>query len=644
MLIPDHETATDFLNYEAISRTVIELLKNNSQQALSVGIHGDWGAGKSSILKMIESGLCQDERVACLWFNGWEFQGFDDAKAVLIESTITELSRQRPNVDKVKELSTRLIKRVDWLKWAKRGSGIALTLTTGLPSPDQIEAVVGNLKSLIGNPKAISQEEIQAKLEEAMSSLKPAEDAHVTEQIHQFREDFGNLLAEAKIDRLVVLIDDLDRCLPTTAIDTLEAIRLFLFVPRTAFVIGADEAMIEYAVRQHFPELPAASGPMPYARNYLEKLIQVPFRIPTLGIQETTIYVTLLLIESLVGTEHEGFQQLLRTAKTSLNKPWLGSGIRSSDVEAVEAQRKTELGETYVLSQQIGPILAEGSKGNPRQIKRFLNSLLIRHAIADAQGFGDSINQAVLAKLMLAERFQPDFYEYIAGRVMVAKEGAAEELRLLEEKATREDNVETSAKKDKNGKETTIDLSLDEATKQWLEREWLKRWLRIEPALAGRDLRPYVFIARDKRMIVVPELGDLDRLIENLCGPEIAVRSVEPEVKALSENDADQVFVSLRERVLSQGDFTAQPSGFHGMSIVAKHHPIFQSEVLSVLDGIADRELGIWVVRGWNEILTESAARERLHILMSQWATQDENSSLKKAAELSLSSLSKGTG
>ena len=73
--------------------------------------------------------------------------------------------------------------------------------------------------------------------------LKAAEGTRASpEQIHEFREEFKELLDEAKIDQLVVLIDDLDRCLPETAIDTLEAIRLFLFVPKTAFVIGADEA------------------------------------------------------------------------------------------------------------------------------------------------------------------------------------------------------------------------------------------------------------------------------------------------------------------------------------------------------------------------------------------------------------------
>ncbi len=67
MLIPDHETAVDFLNYEAISTTIVELLKENRQRALTIGIHGDWGAGKSSVLKMVEFALKRDEHVACLW-------------------------------------------------------------------------------------------------------------------------------------------------------------------------------------------------------------------------------------------------------------------------------------------------------------------------------------------------------------------------------------------------------------------------------------------------------------------------------------------------------------------------------------------------------------------------------------------------
>ena len=89
MLIPDYETEVDFLNCEAISSTVVELLKDKRNRALTIGVHRDWGVGNSSALKMIESELGQDSEVAVLWFNGWTFEGFDNAKTVLIESTIT---------------------------------------------------------------------------------------------------------------------------------------------------------------------------------------------------------------------------------------------------------------------------------------------------------------------------------------------------------------------------------------------------------------------------------------------------------------------------------------------------------------------------------------------------------------------------
>jgi putative protein kinase ArgK-like GTPase of G3E family len=49
VLIPDHETEVDFLNCEAISRTVVDLLRENRARALTVGVHGDWGAGKSEL-------------------------------------------------------------------------------------------------------------------------------------------------------------------------------------------------------------------------------------------------------------------------------------------------------------------------------------------------------------------------------------------------------------------------------------------------------------------------------------------------------------------------------------------------------------------------------------------------------------------
>ena len=90
MIVADNETAVDLLYYEAVAKTVVRVVSEKSDEPLSVGIHGDWGAGKSSILMMVEESFKDDECVLCIRFNGWLFQGFDDAKTVLIETLLHE--------------------------------------------------------------------------------------------------------------------------------------------------------------------------------------------------------------------------------------------------------------------------------------------------------------------------------------------------------------------------------------------------------------------------------------------------------------------------------------------------------------------------------------------------------------------------
>jgi predicted KAP-like P-loop ATPase len=73
MIVTDNETKVDLLNNEAIAKTIIELLREKPERAVTMGVHGDWVAGKSSILEMIENGLASDKDVLCIKFNGWRF-------------------------------------------------------------------------------------------------------------------------------------------------------------------------------------------------------------------------------------------------------------------------------------------------------------------------------------------------------------------------------------------------------------------------------------------------------------------------------------------------------------------------------------------------------------------------------------------
>ena len=357
--------------------------------------------------------------------------------------------------------------------------------------------------------------------------------------------------------------------------------------------------------------------------------------------------MTLLLVQSIVGEYHDGFDNLLAKGKDSLREPWHGVGLSQTDVQKVDEAAKDELNSAFVLAQQIAPILADGTKGNPRQIKRFLNALLVRQVIANARGFGEQIKQPVLAKLMLAERFQPDFYEHVSMQAMSANDGRVSDLAGLEstgnsEKANGTSKGTTRAKGEatdkKGGREKSTEQQAEIA--KWLERDWLTRWLQLEPELAAEDLRPYVFVARDRRLPVgAAAQGGLETLISKLCGARLEIRAIEPEVKSLSAADAGIVFNGLRERVLGVGSFATAPRGIDGLAIVAKHHPHLQGEVVALLESFDPKDLGLWVVRGWNEAITERQARGKLIDVMRGWGEQNDNTMLKSAAPSAISTL-----
>ncbi len=629
MLIPDHETAVDLLNYQAISRTINSLLQKNREKPVTIGVHGSWGAGKSSVLKMIEEDISQNKDTLCLWFNGWTFQGFDDAKTVLIETIVEELRRKRSSTGKVKEISASLLKRIDWLKVTKKAANYAVTATTGIPTLETLN----DFKDVLVGLKDASPEDVQEGIKAANELLKPVEPTSVPEVMHQFREEFQELLEAAQIKQLVILIDDLDRCLPKTAIETLEAIRLFLFVPKSAFIVAADEAMIEYSVKQHFPDLPYSHEPTSYARNYLEKLIQVPFRIPSMGAQETKAYITLLLVQNIVGEEHKGFEELLETTKQKIIKPWDAQPLRLSEIEAVDAAHKPALSEAFLIGQQIGEKLTEGTSGNPRQIKRFLNSMLLRTAIADALGFGEEIDQKTLAKLMLVEMAHKDFYDDLSRLVIQSPTGIVKELKFLEA-------VDHKTKKAKSKKDDEPEELIPENIQKWVDQLHLKSWAAIEPPLQGIDLRPYVFVARDKRLIIADGVGvdKLSEIKQNLLKNKIVAAGETTKIKELLPDDVERLFQDLREELLKSDTRGSEPKALAGLKLIAEHHPKHQAELFQTITSIEPKKLGSWAVKGLGSSLSSPELEKSIQEFTVQLSQQTENLTLKQVAQSVLTS------
>src|ERR1700674_3075939 len=132
MILSDNETKVDLLNNEAIAKTIVMLLRERTDQPVTIAVHGDWGAGKSSVLEMIDASLNSQDRVLCLKFNGWRFQGFEDAKIALIEGIVTGLIEKRPLLTKAGDAVKDIFHRIDMLKAAKKVGGLALTAYAGL--------------------------------------------------------------------------------------------------------------------------------------------------------------------------------------------------------------------------------------------------------------------------------------------------------------------------------------------------------------------------------------------------------------------------------------------------------------------------------------------------------------------------------
>ncbi|EON1806178.1 MULTISPECIES: Qat anti-phage system ATPase QatA [Enterobacterales] len=639
MFLNDQETATDLLYYEAIARTVVKLIDHTPDAPITIGVHGDWGAGKSSVLKMLEASYEGKNKTLCLWFNGWTFEGFEDAKTVIIETLVEELMQARPGCIKVAAAAKKVLRRVDWLKMARKAGGLAFTAFTGIPTMDQLKSVYELASGILSNPQDnISVDDIKNFADRAGDFIKEADSDGETlpKHIHAFREEFKDLLNVAEVEKLVVIVDDLDRCLPKTAIETLEAIRLFLFVEKTAFVIGADEAMIEYAVREHFPDLPQSTGPLTYARNYLEKLIQVPFRIPALGSAETRVYTTLLLAENALGSKNKHFMKLLGKAREEMKRPWISSGLdRKVVLEALGEHIPEEIEQALKISAHVTPLLSKGTRGNPRQIKRFLNSMILRQSIAEERGFGEDIKRPVLAKIMLAERFYPAFYEQIVRQASSHKEGKPEALIQFEQLV----RGAKSKQQQESNSPSKITVAEHSDINEWLKNDWAVGWAEIEPALANQDLRPYVFVTRDKQSTFGVSLtsSHLAPLVEKLLGSSMAVAGTKAVLEKLTASEVDEVFETLSEQILQEDSFGKKPAGIDGIQFLVKVLPQMQRKLLDFIRRIpVPKTGGVWLGSTFMQCFVDDTHEEEFRSILQGWVDQPDNSKLSSTAQAML--------
>ena len=286
---------------------------------------------------------------------------------------------------------------------------------------------------------------------------------------------------------VIVYIDDLDRCEPSRIIQCLEAVKLFVNVKRTAFVIGADERIIEHAIEERYNhKIEKKTISSPYS-DYMEKLIQLPYRIPRLSYSEQETYITLLLCSKIEDeiqfkTIHQKFLDFRKKDKhTKYNL----TSIRQDN-------KKLDFGEVEGLL-PILPIMTKFLNGNPRQLKRFLNTFDMRMRMAKVAGF-EGIKPEVLVKLMVLE-YNSVLRENIDDLYSRQKSnGFVGDMADVE-------------KQSKAGR-----LTSESWTTLWNKPEAML-WLAAPPSLANVNLQDYFWISREALKVETPVENKVSNIV-----------------------------------------------------------------------------------------------------------------------------------
>ena len=455
----------------------------------SIGIFGNWGYGKSSLMllmqKEVDIEIAKQKNAGKEWrvlqvrFNGWQYENYESTKysliQVLLDSVESYLSANKDFFEKLDGLLRRInLLKVGVLLFKKYAwSQIPSKIKEQLPSNEELKACID----------VDNIDKFRAEFVNDRTSLF----------VTSFRKLFGSIIKDAQFKSVIVYIDDLDRCSGERMIECIEAIKLFLNVDHTAFVLGADERMVELAIKEHYPVQDKDKSVIysPFS-DYLEKLIQIPYRLPKLSFSEQATYIMFLLLKSKYINYFDGVLAKYYEFKDKepfrpYNYTQLKQDLNGQKIPDVEKLL------------EIVPMMNRFLNGTPRQLKRFLNTFDLRLRMVKVAGMRE-INEIILAKLMLLEynfKYQK-LFEVLYG-MQLTNNGTIKDI----------DKVEENAKQDKK-----LD---DSRWAEWAEDKLVWEWLKVEPSLCGVNLAPYFWIARDSLKNSVPIENLVSNSVRLLC-------------------------------------------------------------------------------------------------------------------------------
>jgi len=238
---PLTDAGLDRLNRAPFARRVAGILRElPAKKGLVLGIHGPWGDGKTTVLNFVRNALEDDAEIVVRDFNPWRLAD-DDAMLRGFFSMVAQAIEA--------SLSTKKERFTEGAAtWAKRARWVTGLLGLFSKSADTLDGLLARLADVAATGDSLKLEELRSRLAKRL---------------------------EGSSKRIVVLVDDLDRLDRDETHTLFRLVKACADLPNVCFVLAFDDDAVAAALGERYGAGGGKSG-----RDFLEKIIQVPLRLP----------------------------------------------------------------------------------------------------------------------------------------------------------------------------------------------------------------------------------------------------------------------------------------------------------------------------------------------------------------------------
>lgn len=319
----------DKLGFDQYASALVNIIMGSDPQ-FTIGIFGGWGTGKTTLMQIMHEKLeggDYEEYVVPVWFNAWLYEREKYLAIVPLLNTVLEKISDRPELelDDVKHTISNALSSLK--SRAKFGLNIGVASVEYSPGETENDAV-------------------------------DQEDTLYYSRFKQIELALNELNKKNNL-RIVVFIDDLDRCAPDKVLEVLESIKIFLGISGFIYVLGLSQNVIETCINNKYKDL-GIKG-----EDYVKKIIQIPFRIPEWREDELKDYVN-----AITGNLETPYKDLFS---------------------------------------EFNEVVINGLENNPREVKRFINSYIATQEVFKK----DELNKEILLLLQIFQFRWPAFYNIL---------------------------------------------------------------------------------------------------------------------------------------------------------------------------------------------------------------------------------------